>query len=563
MKRFISTACAVVAAASLFAQSYQVVVTTTDGERKVFSTDGVSSVKFKNAPEYKAANTFIEGVYSPLTDNALYTFTIATEEADESGQPSAIGGLQLSLAMYAPLSEEAQNAILPEGYYRVGSATTNYNINAANSAMWTRVADGDDGVGVSMVVGGTVDVRHDGDNYDVRAEMDLLDGSHVDISYYGAMKFSVGASGTTEFDTDQDVQFTEGQGRVWANWFNPFCDDASLQFFTGKFSSTGAQTEGYYLYLPVYMNKDESRTSLWSPVIPDGVYKIDPRDRITGQTYLPNTLLKGAMMDLFGSPTAYGSYLTYLEADGRISMATISDGTMTVSGNGTKFDFDFTSSNNLKITGSYSKKPNIVNMIDNSSKPEFPDGLTADYEISKFPTDGVVIDYNMGDYIVSGLNTHILMFTDPDMTEGDYLEIDVFSDSEQVKDGVYAIDNSLTDVSGIKGTVSYQGIMTYSWYGDLDSTDDEGYQDILAPVNGGTMTVSTLDDGQRKFDFDLVDLNGNKITGSITRDVHYASETDTNEAKVERARTRVGKRIQRSWNRTNTEIPARVLMRTK
>ena len=105
--------------------------------------------------------------------------------------------------------------------------------------------------------------------------------------------------------------------------------------------------------------------------------------------------------------------------------------------------------------------------------------------------------------------------------------------------------------------------MTYSWYGDLDSTDDEGYQDILAPVNGGTMTVSTLDDGQRKFDFDLVDLNGNKITGSITRNVHYASETDTNEAKVERARMRVGKRIQRSWNRTTTEIPARILMRTK
>ena len=563
MKRFISTACAVAVAASLFAQKYQVVVTTTDGERKVFATDNVASVKFKNAPYYMAANTFLEGVYSPVSDNALYTFTIATEEADDAGQPSDLGGIQLSLAMYAPLSDEAQNAILPEGYYRVGSTTANYSINASNSALWTRVDEGENGVTVSMVVGGTVDVRHDGDNYDVRAELDLLDGTHVDVSYYGGMKFSVGASGTTDFDTDQNVQFTVGQGRVWANWFNPFCDDASLQFFTGKFSSTGAQTEGYYLYVPVYMNKDESRTAQWSPVIPDGVYKIDPRDRITGQTYLPNTLLKGAMMDLFGSATAYGTYLTYLEADGRVSLATVSDGTMTVSENGTKFDFDFTSSNNLKITGSYSGKPNVVNMIDNSSKPEFPDSLTADYEISKFPSDGVVLDYNMGDYIVSGLNSHILMFTDPEMKEGDYLEIDVFSDSEQVKDGVYAIDNSFKDGTGLKGTVSYQGIMTYSWYGDLDSTDEEGYQSILAPVNGGTLTISTLADGKRKFDFDLVDLKGNKITGSITRDVHYASESDTNEAKVERARTRVGKRMQRSWSKFNAGTPAPVLLQGK
>ncbi len=563
MKRYISTACALAAAMSLFAQKYQVIVTTTDGERKVFATDDVASVKFKNAPVYKAANTFIEGVYSPVTDNALYTFTVGTETPDSEGQPAEVGGFQLSLALYAPLSAEAQNAKLPEGYYRVGSGNGNYTINASNSAMWVRLAEGEDGVTVSMVVGGTVDVQYDSDNYDIHAELDLLDDSHVDISYYGTMKFTVGASGTTDFDTDQSVSFTEAQGRVWANWFNPFCDDAALEFFTGSFSSTGAQTEGYYLYLPVYMNKDESRTAQWPAVIPDGVYKIDPRDRITGQTYLPNTLLKGAKMDLFGSATAYGSYLTYLEADGRVSMATLSDGTMTVSGNGTKFDFDFTSSNNVKVTGSYSGKPNITNRIDNSSKPEFPDGLTADYEINKFPSDGVAIDYNMGDYIVSGLNSHFLMFTDPEQKEGDYIAIEVFSDSEKVKDGVYAIDNTFADMSGVKGAVSYQGEMVYSWYGDLDSTDSEGYQTVLAPVNGGTLTVSTLSDGQRKFDFDLVDLKGNKITGSITRDVHYASDSDTNAAKVERSRARIGQRMQRNWSKPNVETPSRVLMLRK
>ncbi len=561
MKRNILTTCAIALATSLYAQNYQVVVTTTDGERKVFATNDVSNIKFRNAPKYKEANTFIEGEYSPYSDNANYTFTIATEEPDSEGNPATIGGFQISFSLYGPLSEEAHKAILPDGYYRVGSATTSYTVNSSNSYMWIRLADGDDGITASMIVGGTVDVKHDGDNYDLRAEIDLLDGTHVDVSYYGAMSFSVGASGAVDFESDQNVKFTSGQGRVWANWFNPFCDDAALQFFTGKFTSEGAQTEGYYLYVPVYMEKDDIHTSTWSPVITDGVYTIDQRDKILSQTYLPNTIGKGSVLELFGSKTPMGTYLTYLAADGRVSMATITDGTMTVSNEGTNFTFDLTASNGIKVTGSYSKKPYVVNMIDNSSKPEYPDGLTGDYELNKFPSDLVVIDYNCGDYIVQGINTHVVMFTDPEQKEGDYLSLDLMSESEQIKDGEYFIDNSLTDMSGIIGVVNFQGTMAYSWYGDLDSTDDEGYQSILAPISGGKVTVSTVDGGKRKFDFDLEDLKGNKITGSVTKAVHYASDTDdTNEAKVERNRTRALGKVKRNWSKNSTDVQPRMLI---
>ena len=560
MKRTLLAAWAVAAATSLFAQNYQVVVTSTDGERKVFATNDVASIKFKDAPVYKEANTFIDGKYSPYTENALYDITIGTEEPDEEGQPSKIGGFQIALSMYAPLSAEAQNAVLPEGYYRVGGGTSSYTISATNSAMWIRLAEGSDGTTVSMVVGGTVDVKHDGQNYDMRAELDLFDGTHVDASYYGPMTFKVGASGATDFEEDQNVSFTEGQGRVWANWFNPFSDDASLQFFTGKFTSSGTQTEGYYLYLPVFMNKDESRNATWTPVIPDGTYKIDPRDIVSGQTYLPYTLQKGANLEIFGSSTATGSYMTYLAADGRLQMALITDGEMTVSENGTKFLFDFKAKNGIKISGSYNNKPYIVNMIDNSSKPEFPDGLTGDYELKNFPDNAVALDYKMGDYIVSGLNSHILMFTDPEMKKGDYLELDLFSDSEELKDGVYTFDNSLKDMSGIKGVVNYQGNIVYSWYGDLDSTDDEGYQSILAPVSGGTLTVSTVDGGMKKFDFDLVDLKGNKITGTLTKSLIYRSDSDTNEAKIERNRSRIGK-VKRNWSKRECNVSRKLMTR--
>ena len=59
MKRILTTVCAVATAATLFAQNYQVVVKTTDGERKVFATNEVADIKFKDAPVYKDANVFI------------------------------------------------------------------------------------------------------------------------------------------------------------------------------------------------------------------------------------------------------------------------------------------------------------------------------------------------------------------------------------------------------------------------------------------------------------------------------------------------------------------------
>lgn len=64
IKRYILSLCAMLATTSLFSQNYQVVVTTTDGESKVFATNDVSDIKFNNAPTYIKADTFIGGTYT-------------------------------------------------------------------------------------------------------------------------------------------------------------------------------------------------------------------------------------------------------------------------------------------------------------------------------------------------------------------------------------------------------------------------------------------------------------------------------------------------------------------
>lgn len=556
--------CAIASAATMLAQSYQVVVTTNDGERKVFATDDVSDIKFNNAPTYMEANHMIEATYSPNSENGTYSLIIGTDEPDGDGMPAAMGDMQIGLIMHAPLSQEAQNAVLPEGYYRVENTNAPFSVSPIRSLVWVRYSAEENGVTTGYIIDGTVDVRHEGENYDLRTEIDLVDGSHLDISYYGKIKFTVTASGSVDFESDQDVTFTEGQGRIWANWFAPFCDDGSLQFFTGTFDNNNKQTEGYSLVVPYYMPKSDTHTPTWKPVMADGTYKVDRREIVTSQTYLPFTLQQGTRISVFGETVVSGAYITYLAPDGRISLAIINGGTMTVSDNGTKFEFDFTTVEGIKVTGTYDGAPYIVNMIDNSNKPEFQDNLTGDYELNKFPGNTAIVDYNLGDYIIEGVNSHVVMFTEPEMKTGDYIMLELLSDSEEeLKDGVYKIDNSLTDFSGIKGVVTFQGGMEFSWYGDLDSTDDEGYQTRLAPISGGTVTVSTTEDGQRKFDFDLRDLKGNKITGSLTRKMAYVPNSPMNQAKLERFSKRALGKAKRTWSKRNTDFQPRVLMPRK
>lgn len=105
--------------------------------------------------------------------------------------------------------------------------------------------------------------------------------------------------------------------------------------------------------------------------------------------------------------------------------------------------------------------------------------------------------------------------------------------------------------------------MVFSWYGDLDSTDDEGFQSILAPIFGGTLTVTTIEGDKRKFDFDLRSRKGHKITGSITREVNYASPEDSKEDKVESIRSRALKGIKRNWGSRDLDFTPRVLMQHK
>lgn len=531
MKKYILAAATLFAAISASAQAYQVVITETDGTQKAFSTTDVSSIKFTETPQYIEANYLISAYYNLTGTLGGYSFTIATGAPDKGGDPANVGDIQVQLNLIGTMSEDASNAIIPEGYYRNGVNEEAFTVYAYSSGMWIRTEEGEDGVAPIFFTDTAVDVVYEGDyTYEIRITATSLAGSEVNVRYHGKLEFTPGATTAVDFSQNQNVTFEGGQGRYFGNWFVAFADDITLQFYTGEFDEAGAQKEGYWLYIDAYMPKDESRDASWSPVVTDGVYAVEKRQSVTGQSYQPYTFMKGYELDLWGQKYNAGSYLLYTARNGALQRAYLVDGTMTVSNNGKTFEFDFVAENGIKVQGAYEGKPVILNVCDNSLRQDAPDTLEDDVVLD-FVDNTVVLDYNIGQTLAYDINDHILMITDPAQQSGDYLMIELMHKDAQLPDGTYAVSDKMEDFSALKGRVNYAGELIYSWYGNLDSTDEEGYQTILAPIYGGTMTITTLDSGDRKYDFDFTTKLGHKLTGSITREENYIDYSQSSQVK--------------------------------
>lgn len=493
------------------AQNYKVVVTTTDGKTTEFETSKVNDIRFEEAPDYAVLEYFVDGAYSSKGNIGRYAFTIASSEPDQWGLPPQVGDAELSLELVASLSDDYLNAQLPEGYYRAGTGNNVDEFDIQKSGLMLRLDEGEDGTNMYPIIDGTVDVRKVDDNYSIKAELVLLQGGTVALAYEGPIWFNPGMMETEDFEEDQEFTFTGAQARLYDNWFYPFVTDLLLQFYTGEFNAEGAQIEGYWLNLETFMPK-LVRTPDGSVSVADGVYSAEPREKIENSTNIPYTYTKGHTLDFWGTLYPAGSYLNKREKNGRTFRGYIVDGTMTVSDNGTNIVFDFVTDNGKKVKATYNGEINIVDFSEPDKIPDYSSTLTEDIKLEFIPGT-VAMSYSLGDYIKEGLYQFEVMVTEPRMEHGDFLMLELCSDEQVLPDGVYTINNVLEPFTGIEGSIDYGGQILYSWYGDLDSADDEGVQSVISPILGGTVAVSTVADGMRRLVFNLEDGKGHSITG--------------------------------------------------
>lgn len=530
MKKQIMTSLLLGAASVLaLAEGYNIVINTADGERHVFDSEKVAEITFANAPKYTGVHEFISAQYSVSGDLGSYTLTVGTDIPDATGEPAQIGDFQLAVTFNAAVSEDARNAILPTGRYTMGNGTEEGTFNVQKTAIYLRTEEGDNGVDALPVIAGTFDVSYKQGDYTIKCSLMTLQGDAYDLIYTGPIGFDPGIGESSPFENDIDITLEGAQMRFYGNWYGPFADDLCLQFYTGTFDdNTGIQTEGYWFNIDLNIPRVSDP---WSKniTVPDGVYNVEWREEAEHYTWLPYTFIPGRVIDVFGIMSPIHTYITYKAQSGAMSLGTVTEGTITVSGNGTKFDFDLVMGNGKKLTGKYSGKVPCFNFHD-ADAPEM-EALDHDVTLDFIPST-VAISYNEGQTIVEGLNSYLVMVEDMNEENGDYISFTLLTDQERLPDGTYEI-GKFTNFGGLKGYMTYGGGIIYSWYADLSSADEEGYQSILAPIQSGTVKISTVSSTERKFDFDLVTQKGKTIKGSFQGlYMDYADLEEPTQAKI-------------------------------
>lgn len=538
MKKTIISAIALAAVSMAGAQTVRnLVVTDLDGKTTQIPADQIDAVVFQEVPDYVAMTHVLNTSYEESGENSgLYIVELGTSEPDQNGEPLEIGDMQIALLLKATASQDLLEPKLPAGYYRVGNSTVDYTFDINRSVVWVRAESGSEGVAPQVIIDGTVDVREEPNGvYDIRMELVTIAGN-VNLRYQGQLPFPPGVSEFDTFTEPLDLTFTHGQGRFYGNWYYPFAADLTAQFFVGTISGD-ALTDGYILSMPIYEPKPEDCMAPGQRIA-DGTYSVETREEIE-YTYLPYRYMPGKYVDMWGQTYMSGSYLTYISPTGHRKFGFITSGTMTVSENGTVFDFDFTTPEGVSIKGKYNGTPNIVNYCDNNEKePPRPYSTLDSNVVLNWDPETVAISYNDGHNIIDTANDFMVMFTTPTQDKGDYILLDLFCEEDKLADGTYTIDSTLAAGHGIPGTIDFGGMMLFSWYGDLGLVDDEGYNTKLGPIASGTVEVSTVAGGQRKFVFNLKDDKGNDITGEYTGTLIDANEMNSMAKKLTKGKER-------------------------
>lgn len=516
MKKLIIASLVMAAAATAGAQSVkQLVVEETNGTKTTVNTADIQGILFEEAPEYQKITNLGSAVYYSGEGLAKYEIQLGTGEIDASSYPVNVGDAFMSLMLSAPASADMANPRLPEGYYRPANGGA-FTFDPSKSGAWVRTADGDDGASFAPVIGGSVDVRYvaGSENYDIRFELYTLNGNTINARYVGPIAFTMSAGDYVPFTEDLNITFEGAQGRFYSSWNYPFSSDMAFQLYTGEFDENGSQKNGYWLNMELYLPRVADPMN---PVqkIADGVYNVEWREKVENFTNLPYTYVRGSILDLWGTKSNVGTYVTYKDENGNNKVGLIKSGTLTVGNDGSTFAFDLVTEEGVSVKGSYNVAPNMFNFCDNDQyEPKRPYS-TIEKDLTLDFNPGTVGVYFRDYDIVEGLTHYTLWFTVPSMDKGDYLQLSILGDAEGIANGTYKVGKTLDDKSVIPGTLAFSGVNLFSWYGDLDSTDDEGYQTIYAPVESGTLTIA--DDGdQKKITIDFTDDNGHKMTGTLS-----------------------------------------------
>ena len=483
------------------------------------------------------AEMLLEAFYS--TDNPAlngnYTIVFSNCEVDNStGYPVEVGGVMMMVSLYSEPDKEPINATLPVGDYAPANDYSPFSFYPSNTTCVIRTGEGEEDMSINPVVGGKISVTKEGADYTVLCDVVLFSGEELLIRYVGPLSFVQTGFSDEKFDSAQNITFTRLEARYYGNWYYPHADDLTLRFYTsGTNASNGDPIDGYYLFLPVFMEKlaDPMAADI---AIQEGTYKIVPDKAALYQ--IPFTSTEGLRSEIFGQYWLTGTHVAKVMPEtGTRAVGLITKGTYTVKRNGSGYDFsfDFYTEEGISIKASFSGNAAILNKCNNDSMPEKPWSSLSGNRTLSFSSDVVCEAYYMGDAFGFGRNSWMLNLV-PEKTACDMITLEFLaplSDGFNFKPGTYTVSSEFKDYGIFPGFIEYGGQLCFAWYGDLTTCDADGVASVLAPLTEGKMTVASEGSNSFKFTFDFKDDNGHSVTGTWTgpvKVIDYSSEMQGN-----------------------------------
>lgn len=473
------------------------------------------------------------------TDNPAhagqYELTIGKGEINKYGEPVNEGDYVLAFSLYNVPDKDLSKITLPKGEYKVGACGEPFTWIPEEGICMIRIKNK---VELFPLIDGHISVDHNEGGYVVEASTLLVSGERCLLRYTGKIEFTQTGFSNDRFTKPQNVTFENVEKNFfYGNWTRPHADDMNLHFYSGKFNEKGKQIHGYYLSLPVYMEKVADPMDP-NVALQEGTYTITPR-RTTTMTSIPMTIERGSAEDFWGQLMVVGANITFINGrNGHKELGILTSGTMKVtrSGEKYKFEFKFKTEEGVDIDGVYEGPFKLENKCDNDTKqPQKPwSKVTKDRQL-QLPSGKAADLYLMGDYIYPGLKTCMLNIA-PTENKGDMFTTEFFTKSDQLEPGTYTIARKFEANHALPGWLNSNGGVIYSWYGDMSSVveeNGESYVTVLAPIVSGTFTVTKSGENY-KIVFDMVDdaKPANKFTGEWTGPVKVTDYRQPNAANT-------------------------------
>lgn len=467
--------------------------------------------KFKLTEQVKG--NYFEGLKSQSSEGAANYYMILTndelEVSDEQQyMPTTPGGIVLSLDLYGNDSENPDNAIIPEGTYKLDESTSAGTCDIQST--FVRMLNDDNEIEYKTIKSGTVTVAHTEKGYKIDGSFVSDQGETFSIHYEGELTFENKSSSSADTLMKDNVDNTVFKGlTITAHGGDADYHRYTLQLFDGD-EKGGIITGGIVVNVDLFSTTPADDNI----VIADGTYKASPNYEDIKE-FEPFTFLSGDCYTVIGYPLYIGTYIQDMRNSaetGTMLYGYANQGTITIKRDGEKYNvkLDLTTRNGIHVTGEYPMRS--VDIIDR--RPGNNDEKLKEDKDLKFSNDTYSYAYLTPGYVdkndnaYKGVNEFEIVMNDHITNESYLLDL-IVPEDVMTPEGTYKVadvaNNNYQPYTFVPGYyVGYTAVRKGTWAYE-HYTSDSNEPDVIAAATDGVIQITKNDDGTYTVEYELKD----------------------------------------------------------